>query len=625
MFQVARGLFIFVLWMILSWNPWHTAILAQNALCTGNLGDNIFVSGDFGSGTQNIFPTDPGFAPGFMYTTQMPPDDGEYTLTNDMRLWPDIFNSWLRTGDNDIDPDGYMMVVNASFSPGIFYEQTINNLCENTHYQFSADMINIIQAGVTGHILPNVSFLLDDVVVYSTGQIPQDETWHNYGFTFNTGPGQFSLKLSLRNNAPGGIGNDLALDNIEFQACGPESSISIEPAGRICENSLFPVLTAEIEADTGFVQWEFSEDDGFTWNAIPGATDRTHQVQQLSAGFYYFRYLYATSFSSLSNPKCRIVSNWLPLEIVPVEFILRDTVCEGTAYALGDSLFWETGVYIQELTASNGCDSIVTLELEVVPDPMIMASFGVQPTSCEGADDGSIAVLSIDGARPPFFFIVDDSLVPPPSTLIELPAGIYTARIEDLNGCYDSATVVIPEGPPFELQAGADTTVHIGYPAFLSANGNLPVSQYSWMPADSIQCATCQYTSVIPSRDQTYVVEGVTEGGCVDKDSIRVRVDRTPILFTPNIFSPNLDGINDIWTIHVDPVVIPVIHRVQIFDRWGGVLAEVMHLFSDETIPAWDGFVDGQPVNPGVYVYLIEFELADGTRLTTSGDITVIR
>jgi hypothetical protein len=49
-----------------------------------------------------------------------------------------------------------------------------------------------------------VSFLLDGVVKYNTGDIPQDEKWHTYGFTFVTGPGQFSLTLTLQNNAPGG-------------------------------------------------------------------------------------------------------------------------------------------------------------------------------------------------------------------------------------------------------------------------------------------------------------------------------------------------------------------------------------------------------------------------------------
>jgi hypothetical protein len=311
--------------VLISFTGLTATLAAQPVLCGGNLGDNIFTKGDFGSGIPVVVQSNPGFAPGFQYTTQVPPDDGEYTLTNNINAWSFVYPTWQRIGDNDVDPYGYMMVVNASFAPGIFYEQIIDNLCENTLYEFTADVINLIRTGTTGHNLPNVSFLIDDVLSYSSGSIPQDEDWHTYGFTFTTGPGQFSVKLSLRNNAPGGVGNDLALDNISFKACGPTSSISIQPEGKICENSLFPLLSAAIDSDTGAVQWQVSIKDGLVWNDIPGATDRTHQVQQLAAGTYYFRYLYSNTISSINNPKCRIVSDVILVEIVPVEFMLRDS------------------------------------------------------------------------------------------------------------------------------------------------------------------------------------------------------------------------------------------------------------------------------------------------------------
>ncbi|MDQ3016460.1 MAG: hypothetical protein M3R25_07060, partial [Bacteroidota bacterium] len=288
---------------------------AQVVLCSGNLGDNIFTDGSFGSGAAVIYQSDPGYAPGFQYTTSVPPDDGEYTLTSDMAKWSNSFGTWLRIGDNSSDPNGYMMVVNASFTPGIFYEQDIVDICENTLYQFSADIINIITRSTTGHILPNVTFLIDNAVVYTTGQIPQDELWHTYGFTFTTTPGQTFLRLTLRNNAPGGTGNDLALDNISFQACGPAAAISIEPEGRICENSLFPVLSAHIEGDTGSVQWQMSLDSGFVYTDILNEIGRDYQVDVLNSGVYYFRYLYSNSVVNLQNPKCRIVSDAIRVDV----------------------------------------------------------------------------------------------------------------------------------------------------------------------------------------------------------------------------------------------------------------------------------------------------------------------
>ena len=143
-----------------------------------------------------------------------------------------------------------MMVVNASFDPGLFYEEEITGICENTQFEFSADIINLIQRNVTDHILPNVAFLIDDEVVLETGVITQDERWKTFAFTFTTAPGQSSVKLSLRNNAPGGIGNDLALDNIRFRACGPPTAITSNAIDSIfCQKDNPLLLTAELESN----------------------------------------------------------------------------------------------------------------------------------------------------------------------------------------------------------------------------------------------------------------------------------------------------------------------------------------------------------------------------------------
>jgi len=597
---------------------------AQGVLCEGNLGNNIFTEGNFGSGTPVVVQTNPGLAPGFNYTTQVPPDDGEYVLTNNMAAWSNFFGSWLRIGDNDPDPKGYMMVVNASFSPGIFYEKVIDDLCENTLYEFSADVINVISKNTTGHILPNVSFFIDNVLAYSSGNIPQDEKWHTYGFTFTTDPGQSVVKLSLRNNAPGGIGNDLALDNIRFRPCGPNSSVSIEPAGKICENSLYPLLTAHIDADTGALQWQVSTNDGLFWDDIPGAIDRTHQVQELAAGRYSYRYIYSNSATSIHNPKCSIVSDTIVVEIVPVEFLIKDTLCEGMTYTLGGIEYGETGIYQEMLIASNGCDSVVTLDLLVVEDPPILAEFGTSLPTCLGAPDGALFLTTVDGTRPPYIFILGDSLIPPPNTLVDLPAGTYTARIENEYGCFDEDTVVIGDGPEFMIQTNEDTIIKLGHSVLLTTQTNLPVIGASWTPAVHVNCPMCLNTQVNPPFDQTFVIEATSEGGCIDQDSVTIRVDRSTTVYVPNVFTPNGDQINDHFTISVDPLAITAIDEVLIFDRWGGIIAKKTGLLTESNVLLWDGDTPHGEAQTGIYVYLITYSLADGTQGTVHGDVTLL-
>ena len=108
--------------------------LPAQETCTGNLGANIFEAGDFGAGPSNLILSDPGIAPGYIYTLSPPPEDGYYTITNNTGAWGGLYATWLPIRDNSSDPLGYMMVVNASYSAGIFYEQTVDGLCENTLY-----------------------------------------------------------------------------------------------------------------------------------------------------------------------------------------------------------------------------------------------------------------------------------------------------------------------------------------------------------------------------------------------------------------------------------------------------------------------------------------------------------
>jgi len=231
--------------------------------CNGNLGDNIFADGDFGIGGQNLVLTDPMIAPGYQYTTVVPPFDGQYVITNGTQFWPNLYDSWLMIGDNSPNTSGYMMVVNADFEPGDFFSRTVDGLCPGTTYNFSADVINLIRTGTPDHIDPNVSFLLDGQVVITTGDIPKNQQWMTFVHTFTTGPTQEQVELTLRNNAPGGNGNDLALDNIKFEPCGPDMFVETNPPGRLCVDADSLILIATVDASgPAFYQWQRSTNNG---------------------------------------------------------------------------------------------------------------------------------------------------------------------------------------------------------------------------------------------------------------------------------------------------------------------------------------------------------------------------
>ncbi len=334
--------------------------------CSGSVGDNIFPDGTFGSGTSNILQTDPRLAPGYTYQFNPPPDDGFYTITNNTTPWGSFAaDSWINIRNNSNDPNGYMMVVNASFSPGLFYEKTVT-VCGNINYEFSADVISMNDpTRGTGFIPPNISFLINDTVVYSTGDVPVDARWHTYGFTFITEPDATQIKLALRNNAPGGFGNDLALDNITFRPCGP--TVLLIDTAAFCTPNREIIIRSEVIGSAyanPVFQWQQSATGTSNWTDIPGEISATLDLNNPLDG-QYFRLTAASSPANLAQNSCRITSNPTRVTYLPERDTIRRKICLGDTIRIANQPFFQAGFTDITGKAVNGCDSVATVIIEV--------------------------------------------------------------------------------------------------------------------------------------------------------------------------------------------------------------------------------------------------------------------
>ena len=127
-------------------------------------------------------------------------------------------------------PGGYMLVVNAAYPTGEAFRDTIKNVCPNTNYEFSAWVRNICgkcgidsnsNATYTPGVLPNLAYSINDVDYFTTGNIVYDQKWVKRGFIYKTGPGETQFTITIKNNAPGGGGNDWVIDDIKLATCYP--------------------------------------------------------------------------------------------------------------------------------------------------------------------------------------------------------------------------------------------------------------------------------------------------------------------------------------------------------------------------------------------------------------------
>ncbi len=468
--------------------------------CTGQLGDNIFPNGDFGSGTPNILTVNPGIAPGYIYTTNPPPNDGRYTITNNTAPWGSFASNWINIQDNGPEPNGYMMVVNASVSPGLFYEKTVS-VCENTLYEFSMDVINMLESFVSG-IRPNVSFLIDGIALCESGDIPNDETWRTIRFSFYTAPGQTTVKLGLRNNAPGGNGNDLALDNISFRACGPEITIP-GPTFDFCEGvpvALETVISNSPYTNGTVYQWQIN--NAGNWTDIPGANNPEY-TETAPADNAQYRLLVSSSSVNLSLENCRVESQVITLKKLPAlqPLLQSDNVncfganngsirLDGVTGAPPFTILWSNadttdqvdnlspGFYSVTLTDSKGCTGISTAE--ITEPPVLSALNTIADVSCYGLDNGT-AETSASGGTPPYSYWWNTGS--DTSLLNNLSAGNYELTLTDANGCSLTQSLSINQPDLLTVQSDSVDVSCFGFTngaVLTNTAGGTPPYSYLW-------------------------------------------------------------------------------------------------------------------------------------------------
>lgn len=104
--------------------------------------------------------------------------------------------------------------------------------------------------------------------------------------------------------------------------------------------------------------------------------------------------------------------------------------------------------------------------------------------------------------------------------------------------------------------------------------------------------------------------------GCVAFDTVDVIVIGEIDVIIPNAFSPNQDGINDIYHVLLYGAEL---NNFSIYDRWG----KLVYVNSGNDV-SWDGTMQGKLLEMGVYVYAAEYILHD-VIITKSGTITLLR
>ncbi|MBK9016675.1 MAG: gliding motility-associated C-terminal domain-containing protein [Saprospiraceae bacterium] len=213
-------------------------------------------------------------------------------------------------------------------------------------------------------------------------------------------------------------------------------------------------------------------------------------------------------------------------------------------------------------SSTNGCDSIVTVTaLPSIPT----VSTSEQLQICEG---GTATIFGQPVSAP----------------------GDYSQTFTGSNGCDSTHTVTLAivntvsvSFPTASLEVGLGASVVLN-PVVTPPSG----LTYAWLEDPTLSCLDCPKPSASPLTMTTYTLTVSDLGGCTASASVVVEVDPGGV-YIPNSFSPNDDGINDVFMVFSDGRSVKEIHSFIVFSRWGETIYQIFHSQPDAVEYGWDG------------------------------------
>ncbi len=269
----------------------------------------------------------------------------------------------------------------------------------------------------------------------------------------------------------------------------------------------------------------------------------------------------------------------------------------------GDTI-WYT---VTAVDTVNGCILVDSVQINVIPifpvtamnDTAVCNTNGIQLSATDGASSGVTYNWQPAGS-------LNNNTLATPTITVDSSMTFYVT-ITDAQGCANIDSVSLSIIPPPTVSLGGGTTLCDGETTLLVAGTDTSLS-YLW------QDLSTNNTYLVQDSGWYYVLVTGLCGN--DIDSVLIDYQSCECNFIiPNVFSPNADGVNDIFHVTHNPDACEV-QRMVIYNRWGEEIFE-----STDPDPYWDGRKkDKYTVPASTYYYLITID-----EVTYTGHVTVVR
>lgn len=626
--------------------PSQTTLYTLEAISSS--GDNLIQNGDFSQGNT-------GFSSQYTYSPAANPTQGVYGVFFSGR---DLSPQYFSDCRDHTSGTGRLMVVDGSpIANQEVWCQTVQ-VAANTDYAFSTWVSTVLASNPA-----RLQFSINGQVLGAPFSPPINTcVWRQFYATW-TSSTELEAEICVVNQNTNPNGNDFALDDFSFVEL---AEIYRDSFLVVVENVPLTTIDTAICGGTSFFyngnQLNPGTSETFQFTTIHncdslvtvnvGLLDTLFeyvQVDTLCPGdvfdFYGHTITKDTVLCSLisEGQSCDTVICLTAVYLTPsaIEADLGAPSCFGEmngrvavqvraglapfTYRWEDNSSLSTrsgmaaGFYPLTVTDAKGCQAITILALE--EPPPLAISGEASSWFCNGNIAGQIQILAVGGTAPWQYGVIGGNLQADP-LIRNLTPGNYELVVQDANGCLSQEEIEVPE--PFEptLVIVGPKEARMGESLELigltDAPGNL---SFEWFPKDSMSCPTCAETEVLALQTTSFRLVATDDLGCVLDAEFLLQVDRRVNIFIPNAFSPNGDGINDVFVVH-GGIGIERMLDFSIYDRWGQQLFSRVDCPLNDPACGWSGEVDsGERINPGVYVYTCTIRLVNGELQQYSGSV----
>lgn len=284
----------------------------------------------------------------------------------------------------------------------------------------------------------------------------------------------------------------------------------------------------------------------------------------------------------------------------------------GTPQAANNFTNVSSGAHAVLVTDANGCT--FTVNVNIAQGAALTGTTAIKPT-CLGLSSGTLTVTASSGLAPYSYSIDTGATFQNSNVFTNLPDAAYSIIIRDAAGCTGTTTGTVTVAPPVMAFAGNDTIAVTGVPHQLTGSGGVG---YLWSPSTNLDNPFTATPMATITGDTRFYLQVTDFAGCIGRDTILLKVYDGPTYYVPNAFSPNGDGLNDIF--RPIPVGISNTQYFRIFNRYGELVFQ-----TNQWLKGWDGTFKGKQQPIGAYIWMIKGTDRNGKDIEMKGTVMMIQ